>query len=159
MKFLTKVLLPVVALTSFNAMADNEDFKSSITLLAPVQIIEGQDLSFEPTLAFQNKSVVTRATDVRAAIFSATGTPGYAFIAKVEESSIEMRLNGNGTSSDEKITVSNFTYGGNLDGAGQGQFDMSGERKNLRVGGTAYVESEDIAGDYVGTATFRITYL
>lgn len=161
MKLLTKTLMAMaVAATSFGSMAADESFKSSIRLLAPIQIVEGQDLSFEPTLAYQNIDVVTAPSDVRAAIFSASGSPDEVVVASVEQSSIVMRLNGTGTVPSEMIAVDTFTLGGSLDGtSGEGTFDAAGELKNMRVGGTAHVQADDIAGDYVGTATFRLTYL
>ena len=45
-----------------------------------------------------------------------------------------------------------------MSAAGAASFDVSGGLSDLRVGGTAKVESDDIPGDYTGSATFRLVY-
>ncbi len=65
---------------------------------------------------------------------------------------------GAGITTPEQILVNGFTTGGDLDGSGNATFDVTGNLSDLRIGGVANVESEDVAGQYTGTATFRIVY-
>ena len=168
MKTLAKTLLALtVAATSFSSLAADKEFDSTIRLLAPIHIEAGDgaqngtNLSFEDTLAGTEQTVVTLPSDDRAAIFSATGTPGEELVVEVVESTIQMRLGGVGVAEDEIVDVHSFniasdnpTFSGN-----QLKLDAQGESDFIRVGASADIDANDKPGDYIGQATMRITYL
>ncbi len=160
MKKITKCAL-IAALSAAALQANaytDESFTATLNLLSPIQITEIKGLEFEDTLANQTIQVITSASDTKAATFSATGSPGWEVQGEVVESTINM-VTGDGSTSSKVIEVGSFTYGGDMDSNGMAAFNSNGELSNLRVGGTAYVEAEDEAGSYEGTATFRLTYL
>ena len=160
MKKFNKVFIAIVAASaSFSTFASDESFNASIQLLEPITITESQSLSFEPTLSKQAVNVVTAPSDTRAAVFSAQGTANESISASVVETSIVMSKDGTGINANETITVDSFKYGGNLASDGTGSFDSSGSLTNMRVGATAHVQSDDVSGDYIGTATLRVTYM
>ncbi len=149
----------IASALSFSALAAEEErFNATLTLLAPMSIVEVKGLGFEAALANQNVSIVTAATDTKAATFTARGTALWEVQGSVVESSIDMTT-GDGSDATKTITVSSFTYAGDMDASGVATFNGSGELSNLRVGATAEINSNDIAGDYSGEATFRLTYL
>ena len=137
-------------------MATDEPFNATMTLLAPIVITETQGLTF-PTVAAGSTTPQTVApAAAAAAIFTATGSASTGVTASVVESSIEM-VTGDGVGTTKRITVDNFVLGGNVTG-GTGTFDGSGNLADMRVGATANPQSDDIAGAYSGTATFRLIY-
>ncbi|HAT8518463.1 DUF4402 domain-containing protein [Vibrio sp. 2092] len=164
MKNFKKIALSVALTSMFAGFAAtahanaDESFDATLSLLAPIDLTEVKGLDFEPTLANQNVNVVTAPTSVDAAVFTARGTANWEVKGQVVESSIVMTT-GDGSDDAKKITVDTFTYGGSMDASGNAQFSSSGDLSNLRVGGTAHVQANDIAGEYRGTATFRLTYL
>ena len=149
--------LTAISLVPSLANATDEPFQASMQLLAPIVITETNALSFADTVSGQTLAVVTGAADASAAQFTATGEPSRAVTGSVVEASIEMTT-GDGVGNTKRITVDSFTTGGDMSGAGAATFDGSGDLADLRVGGTANVESDDIAGNYAGTATFRLVY-
>jgi len=158
MKKFTKSLMAVAFVAASGAaVAEETSFDATISLLQPITLNTVQDLSFAPQAVGENIDVVTGAEDTRAAVFSATGEANAAAQASVVESSIEM-VTGAGATTGERITVDTFTYGGSLASDGSTAFDAAGELNNMRVGGTAHVEADDVQGDFVGTATFRLVY-
>ncbi len=142
---------------SHYAVATDETFQASMQLVAPIVITESQALSFADTIAGQATDVVTAAADTTAAIFTATGEANRAVTGSVVESNITMTT-GDGADTTKQITVDTFTTGGDMDASGAATFDTNGDLSDLRIGGTAHVEAEDIAGAYTGTATFRLVY-
>lgn len=139
------------------ANATDEAFQASMTLVAPIVITETQALSFADTIAGSTSDVATAAADASAAIFTATGEANRAVTGSVVEASIEMTT-GDGVGTTKRITVDTFSTGGSMDAAGAATFDATGNLTDLRIGGTAHVQAEDIAGAYAGTATFRLVY-
>jgi len=158
-KFKSALLIASLAATSLGAMAYDESFDSTISLYTAIEITEGQNLSFEPSLSKTAASVVTAPADTRAAIFSATGASNEVVEVSVAENEITMRLDGVGVNDSDIINVNTFTLGGSINDLGQATFDKNGDLNNMRVGGTAHVKATNVHGDYVGTATFRISYL
>ena len=139
------------------ANAADETFNIGIKLIAPIVITETNALSFVDTVAGTTQDVVTGPADALAAQFSATGEPSRPVTGSVVESSVEVTT-GDGVGSTKRMTIQDFTTGGDMSGAGSASFDGSGDLSDLRVGATAKVESDDIPGDYAGTATFRLVY-
>lgn len=137
-----------------SAMATDESFNATMTLLAPIVITETQALSFPATTTGAN-TVVVAAADATAATFTATGEASTAVTASVVEASINM-TNGGST-----IPVDTWTFGGTLTdagGSGTASFSGAGSLGTMRVGATATIDGTDIAGAYTGTATFRLIY-
>ncbi len=140
-----------------SANATDESFQASMKLLAPIVITETQALSFADTISGQTTNVTTAAADASAALFTATGEANRAVTGSIVESSINMTT-GAGVTTPEQIVVDTFSTGGDMDGAGSATFDATGNLNDLRIGGVAHVEAEDVAGQYTGTATFRVVY-
>jgi len=138
-----------------SAIADEKDFSTSINLLAPIVLTKTQDLTFPNASAEFVDSVLVAANDSTAAIFSATGEANRAVTGSITASSIEMIHT---VDSSHKIIVDSFTTGGDMNSSGVTAFDNSGNLSNLRVGATANIEADDIAGNYAGSATFRLSY-
>lgn len=140
-----------------SASATDEVFNVTMSLVAPIVITETQALSFSNAGAGSASTVVTAPTDGTAAIFTATGEASTAVTGSVVEANITMTT-GDGIGTTKQITVDTFTTGGDMDGAGAATFSAGGALSNLRVGASANVLAEDIAGAYSGTATFRLVY-
>lgn len=156
-KILTTTMLVMGIGVGGNAVATDEAFNVSMSLIAPIVITETQALSFASAGAGSGSTVVTAATDGTAAIFTATGEASTAVTGSVVDANITMTT-GDGVGTTKQITVDTFTTGGDMDGSGSATFDGSGDLTNLRIGATANVEAEDIAGSYSGTTTFRLVY-
>jgi len=148
-----KLLYMGIALVSTAALSSDEIFNVTVKLLAPIAIIEDSPLVFPNTQSGSASNVVVGTGDAGAASFHATGSPSVAFTKSVVESSIVMELSG-GSSGDatKEIVVDTFVL------AGPSAFDGSGAASGLKVGGTARILDNDVAGDYSGTATFRMIY-
>ena len=138
--------------------ATNESFQSTLRILSPIAITEVRALDFGDTEG-GNVNMVIAATAPTAAVFSATGEASKYATASVSESSITMLRTGGsaGTTSDE-IVVDTFTLGGTGISGSQVDFGVGGSASDLRVGATAHVLAEDVAGSYVGSATFSLIY-
>lgn len=150
----------VLGLTSIGLVyATDEPFNVTMTLYDPIVITETQALSFPNTTSGGAIGVTVAPTDATAAIFTATGQASTGVTGSIVEASIDM-LHSTWTVADvtKEITVDTWTTGGNLSGAGAATFDGAGNLTNLRIGATANVSANDIAGAYTGTATFRLVY-
>jgi hypothetical protein len=159
MKSLINKISATITLASIatSAFATDEAFTSSMTLLAPIVITETSALTFANAVSGQASTVTSSASSANAAQFTATGEASTAVTGSIVEANITMTT-GDGIGSTKQITVDSFTTGGDMDGSGAATFDGSGNLSNLRVGATANVLAEDIAGAYTGTATFRLVY-
>ena len=161
MKLQNKIIATTAIVTGLtvggSVLATDEAFNVTMSLITPIVITETQALSFANTSQGSAATVVTAPTDGTAAIFSATGAASTAVTGSVVEASITMTT-GDGVGTTKQITVDTFATGGDMDGAGAATFDGTGNLSNLRIGATANVEAEDIAGAYSGTATFRLVY-
>jgi hypothetical protein len=102
--------------------------------------------------------VVLKPDDPTAAIYSATGGENRSVQASVTTPSIELACQTSATCGDAKITVNNFTFGGDLQADGTGTFTEQGKIDNMRVGGTATLNADDKSGRYFGVGTFRLVY-
>lgn len=142
-----------------SAQAQDETFQATLKLLTPISITNSQALDFGEAIAGTNQTLTVGAADGSAAVFSAQGDSSKTATASVVETSITMTT-GDGVGTTKQIVVDNFTLGGGgISGADQVDFIAgSGNVSDIRVGGTANVEADDIAGDYAGTATFRVIY-
>lgn len=141
------------------AYATDEPFNITMTLYQAIVITETQALSFPNTTSGGAIAVTVAPADGTAAIFTATGEPSTGVTGSVVESSIVMQHSTWSVADVTKeITVDTFTTGGNLSGAGAGTFDGTGNITDMRIGGTANVQANDIAGAYSGSATFRLVY-
>ncbi len=162
MKNLNKVLLLVPALSvlsvaSLSSYAASESFESSIKLIDDITITELASLRFPQQVAGTAQTVVVAPADSGAAQFSATGSALASATATIAEANIEMTT-GDGVGSTKRITVNSFTLGGTLAADGTVAFAADGTIDNMRVGGSAVIENDDISGDYTGTATFELNY-
>ncbi len=140
---------------SFTYAAD-EPFNVGMKLQTPVVITEVNGLSFVDTTTGSNTTVVTAPGDTLAATFIVRGSPNTPVTGSVVESSIVMTTGTGGN--NEQITVDNFTLGGGLNKKGVAILRPSGSLQNIRVGASAHVKSNNVAGAYLGTATFRLLY-
>lgn len=126
---------------------------------APIFITEIQALSFVPTLGGVSSNVITAPTDSRAAIFNITGNTNVAVTASIVEASIDIvNIVGNPNAAGNRMTVSNWTYGGALAADGTAFTDGNGDLNNARIGATVTISANDAPGDFSGTATFRVVY-
>lgn len=155
----TTALSTVIAATFgiASVQAADETFESTIRLIKPITISEVAGLRFPEQVAGTAQAVVVTPDDSGAAVFNATGEASKLVVASVVESSIEMTTD-DGVGSAKRITVDNFELGGSVLPDGTGAFNGDGDLNNIRVGGTANIEADDIAGSYSGTATFRLVY-
>lgn len=140
-----------------NAVAVDKTFNIGLKLLAPIVISESKAMDFPDTVSGAASTLVTTAAGTDAAILTATGEANRAATASVVETSVEITT-GLGDDATKRITVDTFTLGGDIGVGGAVTFDGTGNLSDMRVGATAHVESNDIAGDYAGTATFRLVY-
>lgn len=152
-----RAALITAALASTSALATDASFNATMQLLSAISVTNTQGLSFADTAAGGNINITTTPTDANAATFTATGEANTAVTGSITTANITMQTGGGG-SADKEINVTWFAFGGDMDAAGAATFDGAGALNNLRVGGTAQVESDDIAGAYSGTGTFRLVY-
>jgi hypothetical protein len=138
-------------LESSSAVTITKSFSSELVVLANISIQEMKALNFPTDQTGQTKSVVVGPGSSAAALFNVTGAPLKSFVASVLQSSIIIK-NGSNTSSRTMI-VNNFTI------AGPNSFDSNGIALGVGVGATVNIKSNNISGQYVGSATLRIVYL
>ncbi len=140
-------------------LAKGENFKMGISMYdTSLALVEQQSLSFADMLAGQASTIKVEPADASAAIFKAMGVPNSDFVAKVVENKIELKTaDGNGET--KNVTVNGFKTGGSIGPSGKGKFSNLGGANNLRIGATVHVSANDIPGQYLGSATFRINYL
>jgi len=100
----------------------------------------------------QTKDVIVDPNDSFAAIFNASGAPNTNFTTSIIENSINI-ITGDGSDATKRINVSTFTF------SGLTSFDGTGNVNGIKVGATFHILSNNIPGDYSGTATLRIIYL
>jgi len=138
--------------------ATGKPFQATLRILSPIVITEVRALDFGDTEG-GNVNMVIAATDPTAAVFSATGQANKYATASVVQSSITLlRSGGTGGNSPDEITVDTFTLGGTGISGSTVDFGAGGSASDMRVGATAHVLAEDVAGDYSGTATFSLLY-
>jgi len=154
-----KTLLMLLILPALPAFSKSSFFKVSLDMIIPIELSISQNLSFESTFTNKSSSMVTSPNSYRSAVFKASGEPNKKFIASIDASEIYMRLNGVGKAKEEIIVVSDFTFGGDLDKHGIGDFSNNGNLTNLRVGATASVKSYNMPGSYIGSTSLRLIYL
>ncbi len=138
------------------AIAANESFSVTMFLKRPLLITEVNSLSFPDTNIGSSVSVVTEPEDAMATTFLATGIANAAVTGSIVENSITLVTGGSSVS--EQILVDQFTTGGDMSSKGNAVFSSLGILKNLRIGATANIRAENVAGAYSGTATFRLIY-
>ena len=135
--FIVKTLFTLLILFSFDLCSQ------TVTLV--------NNLNFGNQVVGVANTVVVAPTDSGAAVFNATSmTPGKSVTCKIVNSSTTINNGGNG--SKNNITVSNYTISGCTS-----VVPANGQILNIGVGATATITSGDLAGDYTGTNTFRIT--
>ena len=138
--------------------ATGKPFQATLRILAPIVITEVRALDFGDTEG-GNVDMTVAAADATAAVFSATGQANKFATASVVQSSITLlRSGGTGGNSPDEITVDTFTLGGTGISGSTVDFGAGGSVSDMRVGATAHVLAEDVAGDYSGTATFSLLY-
>ena len=146
--------LSTLAAASFQAQAADEAFDVTLKLLTPISISETQSLDFGETVSGSASTIVVAAADANAAVFTATGDASETASVQIVESSITMTT-GDGSGTTKQITVDGFSLGGDVSG---GAITFTGGADDIRVGATANVEAEDIAGNYAGSATLQVVY-
>ncbi|MBL4864892.1 MAG: DUF4402 domain-containing protein [Pseudomonadales bacterium] len=135
--------------------ATGKPFQATLRILIPCVITEVRALDFGDTEG-GNVDITIAPTDPTAAVSSATGQPNKYATASILQSSVTMLRSG-GNSPDE-IVVDTFTLGGDDISGSTVDMGASGSVSDMRVGPTAHVLAEDVAGDYSGTATFSLLY-
>ncbi len=146
--------LSALTVASFQSHAVDELFDVSLKLLTPITITETQALDFGETVAGSASTLVVAAADANAAVFTASGEAAETASVQIVEANITLTTD-DGSDTTKQITVDNFSLGGDVSG---GSMTFSGGADDIRVGATANVEAEDIAGDYSGTATLQVVY-
>ncbi len=152
----TATLFAATSMTAF-AAAVTEPFQSTLTLIEPLTVTEVNSLRFPEQEAGTAQALPVLPTEAGAAQFNITGEPQRGIVVNIVETSIEMITDGGGSTA-KSITVDSFDFDGVNPIDGSGTLDVNGNLNNVRVGGTAHIEAEDVSGDYVGTATFRVIY-
>ena len=140
-----------------SAFANDETLNVGMTLYTPFSITENQGLTFADTTIGAKVKVTTTPADTSAAIFFATGEPNRTVIGSIVENRIFMTT-GDGNRGRKRIRVNKFKTGGDMNATGIATFNNLGQLNNLRIGATAHVKANNIAGAYSGTATFRLLY-
>lgn len=158
-KVLTQLGLVALAASFAGASvhADTVSFPASIKLLKPIALTQTGELSFGEVIAGSATTVTTAPDDGNAVAFAAVGEPLRAVTGSIVEDSIVL-ISGEGSTPQEQITVDSFQTGGSLSEDGSAVFDTEGTLNDLRIGATAHVEAEDVPGNYIATATFRLVY-
>ncbi|MDF1654628.1 MAG: DUF4402 domain-containing protein [Coxiellaceae bacterium] len=133
------------------------NFNVSMVLYSSIKVQKVADLSFGDVLMGGAKNVVVNSSSAGVAKFNASGDRNAHVIANVVEKSIKISNGGKGAKNE--IVVDDWNYGGNVDGAGKGQFNVNGTLSDIRVGGVAHVKADSEYGSYSGTATLRVTYV
>ena len=122
----------------------------SVELSAAITVTLVRNLDFGYQILGLAKSVIVAPTDSGAASFNASGlTVGRTTTCSVTSSSITLSNGGSGTTN--QITVNAFKISGCTTPVPSG-----GQILGIGVGATAVINTNDLAGDYTGTATFRI---
>jgi len=158
-KIAASVVLGLGVVAGANAV--DESFNIGMKLLTPIAITEVRQLDFVDTIAGADNTVVTAPADPIAAVFNSTGDSSKTATASVVEGSVTMlRTGGTPGNTPDEFTVDSFALGGaGITGGNQVDYAASGGSVNdIRVGGTANILAEDLAGNYTGTATLRIVY-
>lgn len=132
-------------------------FNVTLTLFSEIKVEKVKDLEFGDVVMGQAKNIVVNDLSDQAAKFRANGDRNARISVKVVEESIKMKTQTSGPK--HEIVVDQWNYGGNVDGNGDGHFDVNGAIQNIRVGGVAHVRADNEYGNYTGTATLRVTYL
>ncbi len=133
------------------------DFNVSLVLFSEIEVQKITDLNFGDIMLNGAKDVVVGVNDDGVAKFRANGDRNAHIIAGVVQDHIVLKSRTSGP--NHEITVDNWTYGGNVNGKGQGKFDGSGNIQNIRVGATAHLTANTMYGNYSGSATMRVTYV
>ncbi len=161
MKYLKLTLVSLIGLLiAGTTQAADESFTASIRILTQLTIAEQAALSFPNTESSSSQQTVTVATtDGGAAQFLITGEASFGVSTSIVEAS--GTLTASGTS--DTITVNNFTFGGSLDSAGDGNLsgsDNPGDTGTLtaKIGADAVIPADADAEAYTGTLTFRVAY-
>ncbi len=132
-------------------------FNASLVLYSSIKVQKVADLNFGDVLMGGAKNVVVNSSSAGVAKFTASGDRNARVTASVVEKSIKISNGGKGAKNE--IVVDDWNYGGNVDGAGKGQFNVNGTLDDIRVGGVAHVNANSEYGSYSGTATLRVTYV
>lgn len=160
---ITAKLLVALCLFSPLTLANETEFEITLSLLKPIQVQEIRSMSFGTVLGGFNSEVIISPHSVNAATFRATGIPWTSVTGSVIEPEVwltKVKGNGNGKGNKkDRIRVSNFTFGGEMNHEGHANFWHDGILSSLRVGATARISADNTSGIYRGSATFRITYL
>lgn len=125
---------------------------------AVIVITEVQALSFMNIAAGTSTTIVTAPGDTNAAVFNATGDVSAAVTVSIVENNVNITT-GSGNGAQRKIPITAWTFGGSLTdagGSGTASFDASGILNNMRIGASATVDANNLAGDYSGTVTLRV---
>ncbi|MEI6092822.1 MAG: DUF4402 domain-containing protein [bacterium] len=143
------ILVMLATLSSNVLHATDQTMSSSLKLYKPIVIAKVSDLSFPDTVISGNSQNITVSTaSTNAATFNAQGGKNRSLTRSVVQSSIIMSAPGvTGT-----ITVNSFSR------SGPTVFDSNGNANGFKIGATARVLSNNIDGNYTGTATFRVVY-
>lgn len=133
------------------------NFNVALVLFSEIEVEKVTDLNFGDVMINGAKNVVVSVNSDGVAKFRASGDRNARIIAAVVQKSIKIKSGTSGP--NHEITVDNWSYGGNVNGQGQGRFDVNGNLQNIRVGATAHILANTKYGNYNGSATMRVTYV
>ncbi|MCP3926995.1 MAG: DUF4402 domain-containing protein [Desulfobacterales bacterium] len=130
--------------------ATDQTFSITITIRKPITILVTQEFDFGThELTGASFNVTVEPEEKGSAIFKIEGSNSSVSYTVTEES-IQL------SNGKESIKVSDFKVtGGGTTGTGN---IAEGELKNVGVGATAYIASNQADTTYFGNATFRVTY-
>ena len=129
------------------AMATDTPFTVSVILLKPLAISQVKSLAFPSTNIGISTDLVVHSTDDNAAQFQLVGSANTNIISTVVESSISVAAPG----VSKQVIVDSFTVNAPLALNDKG-------KGTVGVGGTAHINQDSEDGNYMGSATLRITY-
>lgn len=141
-----------IALMSMSVSAVDENFNTTLNILPPLTVSNTQPLIFGDAVVGVAETRTIAATDAEAAQFNIVGIPGDNVIISVVQPSIDM-LTGSGTTAQEQIPVSSFT----IFPTG-GVMTLSAGVNTASVGASAFIQVDDVEGNYNGIATLRVIY-
>lgn len=159
------VALSIAAASSaFAAKGTAKDsvFNVKVKLLAPLEVTQTGEMDFGSFVAGEDTGAKLVA-HTNGPKFHIKGAATYSVTVSVLQAAIEMTT-GDGVGPTKRITANGFelwqTGGaqiGSNNAGGSISLGATGEI-DVEVGGTANLESNDIAGDYLATNTMRVIY-
>ena len=151
------------ASTAFASKGTSKDkaFNVKVKLLAPLEVTQTGEMDFGSFVAGEDTGAKL-VSHTNGPKFHIKGAATYSVTVSLADAATVMTT-GNGSDDTKKITANGFeiwqtggaqigtNHAGGSIGLGTGEID-------IEVGGTANLESNDVAGDYLATNTMRVIY-